>query len=193
MKEEKSAHFLDTIGEFSIQEKQLIMDHTHNLHLEKGEFLLKYGETCKDISFVKKGIVRFYLLTEEGEELTMMFLSPYEMVLRIESFLKNVPSNGFLECITACDFVCISKENWLQIKKKVKNFGATIAEHGSLFMSKKLEFQRRLLNNDALSAYHEFMKRNKAIADQIPMKHLASYLGITPSSLSRIKKELTVK
>lgn len=184
--------FLEKTAEFSASEKQLIYDHTELKKFEKGDYLVKFGEVCKNMCFITTGVIRFYILTDEGEELTMMFLSEGEMALRLESFFKNTPSNGFLQCETACELICISKEKWLFLKKKVANFAAALNENASVYMAQKLELQRRLFNQDAINSYLEFVKVNSNIVDRIPMKHLASYLGITPSSLSRLKKDITL-
>lgn len=189
MKRELFIDFLETVSSFSDVEKKLIFDHTTSRIFEKGSYLLKFGEISTDVNFIISGVIRFYIVGEDGEELTTAFISEGECASRIESFLKNTPSNGYLHCETSCDLITINKKDWVFLCDNTKNFGYAMGQLGSMYVAKKMELQRRLLTDDAQSAYLEFLKKHKSIADRVPMKHIASYLGITPSSLSRIKKK----
>ncbi len=187
----KLIDFLETVAEFSAKEKKLIFEHCNSRNVEKGAYLLSLGEVCNEVNFIIKGVVRFYILNDSGEELTTAFLSEGEIASRTESFLKGVPSNGYLRCETNCEFVTINRKSWNVLCEHTKNFGYAMGQIVSLSISKKMEMQRRILNEDARNSYVDFIKMHENVANRVNMKHIASYLGITPSSLSRIKKEIT--
>jgi CRP/FNR family transcriptional regulator, anaerobic regulatory protein len=183
--------FLENMTELTEDDKSLIFQYTEEKRANKGDFLLEFGQTCTELHFVLSGVIRFYILNDKGEELTTVFIGESEIATRLESFLRGVPSNGYLQCETPCHLITISKQNWNIIAEKSSNISIAMANLATIYLSKKLEIQRRLLTSDARSAYLEFMKFHCDLAERIPMKHISSYLGITPSSLSRIKKEIT--
>lgn len=191
MKNEKLIGFLENVASFSSKEKILILNCLEERKKQKGDFLLEMGQISTEIHFVTKGVVRFFIISEKGEELTTAFISEDEVAVRIESFLRNSPSNGFLQCETSCEFITITKDNWNYLCAETKNFGYAMTQLASIYVAKKMEIQRRLLTADAHSAYMDFLKYHGNIADRVPLKHISSYLGITPSSLSRIKKDIT--
>ncbi len=187
----KLINFLEELTPLSETEKKLLIDLCEVKQSEKGDHILEYGQICTEMYFVTSGVVRFYILNDKGEELTNAFIGESEVATRLESFLRGIPSNGYLQCETHCHFITISKKNWNIITEKSKNICITMASLATIYVARKLEMQRRLLTEDGRSAYLDFMKFYENVADRIPMKHISSYLGITPSSLSRIKKELT--
>jgi len=191
MKKLKFIDFLEQVCSFTAKEKELIIHASEIQTLSKGQYLLEMNEVCKHVHFVLKGVIRFYILNDKGDELTTTFLSEGELVARIESFLKNAPSNGYLQCETSCELISISKENYVELYKISKRFGYAMSQLVSLSVAKKMEIQRRLLTEDGKESFLDFNKFHKNIANRIPSNHIASYLGMTPSSLSRVKKELT--
>ena len=191
MKRDKLLSLLEEHAEFSASEKSLIFEALEIIVVNKGEFLLKYDEICQQVHFVLEGVVRCFILNEKGEELTTTFISEGEMTTRIESFFTQTPSSGYLQCETDCELISISKEKWDFLCRNTKNFGNAIGQFATICMAQKLEIQRRLLMLEAKDAYLDFIKFHEKIIDRVPMNHISSYLGITPSSLSRIKKEIT--
>lgn len=191
MKKKVLLDFLENVSTFSQQELNLIDQHSTTKHYKKGSFITSYGEICNEVSLVLQGVIRFYILNEQGDEMTTAFILRGELAARIESFLKQSPSNGYLVCETDCDLITISKENWDFLCQNTKNFGFALTQYGAIGVAQKLEFQRRLLNLDARSAYLEFAQRHQHVIDQVPLKHIANYLGITPSSLSRVRNNLS--
>ncbi len=156
----------------------------------KKSTILKAGETEKHLSFIDEGITRFYVPKEEydftiGFTFTNSFFSVYD------SFLRQSPSAYTAEAITDTTLWRLSYDD-LQIvytETKVGNLiGRKAAEELYLFKAQR-EFS--LLNKTAKERYLDLFENRPELIRQIPLKYIASYIGITPQALSRIRKEIS--
>jgi len=152
--------------------------------------ILKEGFVADRFFFLKKGLVRVYCISEDGNELTSDIISASNFVTSFESFRKATPSKVIVEAVVDCELLMILKIDYIKLFKEIENwqkFCNSIYE-GYLFRSSRRI--NTLKNLSAKERYLDFLKFNKAIIKDIPVKHLASYLGVKPQSLSRIRKEV---
>lgn len=161
--------------------------------LKRGDFLLRPGEEVKDIFYIHDGCLRTFFLDNEGKEHTLQFaikgwwISDYIALFNESS--KGAVS--YIECIKNATLVKISKKDFDNICLEIPRV--------SQFHIKKLEsafasFHRQLLGNLNLSAkdrYIQFVKNYPEIEQNVKNYHIASFLGITSESLSRIRKEIS--
>ena len=159
--------------------------------LEKGDYLLRNGETCRTDNFVVKGTLKaFYINPETGKEEILYFAIENWWATDIESFQKQKPSIYSIQAIEKTKLLQIHHDSFQVMLKqipKLERFFRIILENylGSL--------QRRIILNNVLDAeqrYLEFLENYPEIAKKVPNYLIASYLGITAEFLSRIRKKL---
>jgi CRP-like cAMP-binding protein len=152
--------------------------------------LLREGEIAKKIFFVKKGCLRIYT-NYDGKEITFQFFFENEAVASIESLRQNKPSSLSIEAIERSTLLVMSKKNFVSVINEVpqaKDFMLEIAfrrfaHYSNLFLS--------FLKNNPAERYKELLKNEPRIIQRVPQHYIASYLGITPVSLSRIRNKIS--
>ena len=159
--------------------------------LEKGDYLLRNGETCRTDNFVVKGTLKaFYINPQTGKEEILYFAIENWWATDIESFQKQNPSIYNIQAIEKTTLLQIRYDPFQEMLTKVpklERFFRIILENylGSL--------QRRIILNNILDAeqrYSDFLKNYPKISEKVPNYLIASYLGITAEFLSRIRKKI---
>ncbi|WP_430612553.1 Crp/Fnr family transcriptional regulator [Flavobacterium sp. JP2137] len=148
--------------------------------------LLKEGEIAKQAFYIEKGCLRI-CFNNEGKDITFQFFFEGESVSSIESFRTNQPSLFTIESIENCVLYAISK-NDLEI---ITETSATIKNQIDKYIFERLIFYQKLflsrIKDNPEKRYLELLKNNPKILHRVPQHYIASYLGITPVSLSRIR------
>jgi CRP-like cAMP-binding protein len=158
--------------------------------LPKMHLLLKLGETEKYLSFVEKGILRFYI-PKEDNDLTFTFIFGNGFVSAYDSFLTQQPSIYNIETLTQTTIWRLSY-NDLQMIYNDTEIGNTIGRKSAeeLFM-KKARRELSLLTQTAEQRYLNLFIEQPHLLKLIPLKYIASYIGVTPQALSRIRRRIT--
>jgi CRP-like cAMP-binding protein len=153
----------------------------------KNEIILTEGTICRYFYFLEKGLIRYYIF-KDGNDITKFFtLAPFCFTAK-ESFRNRKPSEENIEAVTA---VVVWKTNW-------ENANALLELRSWNEFTRKFvhEVQRYteelLIENKTETAelrYQKLLKQHPGLLNEIPLKHLSSYLGIAPQSLSRIRKK----
>ncbi len=177
------------ITDFSEDDCSMFISHINHKVLKKGEFLLKEGQKVNEISFVEKGALRFYYLSDEKEINNHFFLENDYAVSYLD-FLKNTPSRYYIEALEDCELYTFNSQSLQYAYNNSKNwerFGRIIAE--SVYATATNRFESFLFLS-AKERYLQMIKDYPRFIQRIPLYHLASYLGIERESLSRIRKEI---
>lgn len=156
-----------------------------------GEVFASPDRVCKHIGFLQSGIARVYHL-QTGKEITDYFNTPLRnpLVSSFVSFLTQKVSREYVAALTDCELLLIHQEDLEQLYaqfKSMERLGRLLAERNYLLALERIE---SLQNQDASSRYEAFLKLYPQLVNQVPNHYIASYLGITPESLSRIRKQL---
>lgn len=162
-------------------------------HLRKKQFLLEEGDVCKYECFVNYGCLRQYYLDEKGQEHIIQFAVTDWWIGDQYSFLTGLPSKNFIDTLEDSDVLLISKNDLDELYNQVPKFERFFR---IAFQNSYVALQRRILANLSQTAeerYLDFSNRYPDIEQKVPQHQVASYLGITPESLSRIRKQLTGK
>jgi CRP-like cAMP-binding protein len=158
---------------------------------KKRENLIEEGQISKHINFLIKGSMRQYHVID-GEEKTTFFFFENDFSCNYESFLKQTPSDTTIEAMEDCEVLYFSRETMYRLYRlypKYETMGKMIAE--SVYICAMDRLKTFLLNSPE-ERYQHFLKSEEAeqILERIPQHYIASYLGITPVSLSRIRARI---
>lgn len=175
------------------QEILAIIENCTIKNVKKDEFLLNADEYCKHTFFVEKGLLRQYSIDEKGKEHILSFAPENWFVTDRESAYFNKPSVYFIQALEDSTVVLLD-ENFLHLlSEKIENFTDF---NNKLLHNHIRHLQTRinlLLSASAEDRYLQFIKMYPDILLRVPQTMVASYLGITPESLSRVRKELARK
>ncbi len=154
--------------------------------LQKNDYLIKAGSICGFIGFVESGVLRSYIL-KEGNEFNVDFYLPGSFVSSYTSFLTRQPTNTNIQALSGSAICTISYPDYNNLLKtgvEWYRLGKLIAD--TLFL-KKCKREKSLLMDSAGDRYHLLLKTYPQIEQLVAQYHIASYVGIKPESLSRIK------
>jgi CRP-like cAMP-binding protein len=161
--------------------------------LRKKQFLLHESEVCNNIGFVISGCLREYTIDSKGSEHIIQFAIEDWWISDPHSFLSGLPSTYNIDALEDSEVLLLEKsarEKLLDFCPKMERFFRILIE------ANFVATQRRITDSLSISAeerYLKFVKTYPKLLEQVSQNHIASYLGITPQSLSRIRKELTQK
>ena len=156
----------------------------------KGEFLLRAGEVCHYNFFVEEGLLRMYSIDMQGKEHIIQFAPEMWMMSDRSSLFFKEKSNYFIEAVEDSEVLLLSPDFFVNLKKQ---FSGAFTANDLLLQRHILSLQNRvnsLLADSAEKRYLDFIKMYPDIMSRVPQWMVASYLGITPESLSRVRKEL---
>lgn len=156
----------------------------------KNHTLLKTGQTEDYLSFVETGVVRYYIPKEEND-ITLAFVFADSFASAYDSFLTRIPSVYQADTLTKTILWRLNY-NDLQIIYSGTEIGNKIGRFASedLFL-KKFKRELSLLNETAEQRYQNLFTERPQLIKEIPLKYIASYIGITPQALSRIRKRIS--
>lgn len=182
--------FIDKISPMNNSDWQFFSSKLQEVKLEKNTTLLKTGKVENYLSFISKGIIRLYIPKVESD-LTFGFLFENEFVTGYDSFLSQMPSEYQIETLTESILWRISKKDLEEVYERTNNgniIGRKMAENMFLIKSKR---EISLLSRTAEERYLNLFIDRPKLLQQIPLKYIASYIGVTPQALSRIRKRIT--
>jgi len=152
----------------------------------KKKYLLKEGQECDFVAFITEGAFRFYNIID-GEEKEIGFFFPGDFVSNYRSFLTKTPSDHYIQALKGSTVLLLKRKDLYELYDKHKNIekvGRLIAENLFLDVVKRLDsFQY----GKPEERYQALVNRNSKLLQEIPQYMLASYLGIKPETLSRIR------
>jgi CRP/FNR family transcriptional regulator, anaerobic regulatory protein len=162
----------------------------HKLNFKKGDYLLKEGEISDGFWIIESGLMRSYVIDFNGNDHTTDFFGNHEIAIDVLSLFQRSPSKENIQTLTDCECWKIDYEVFQELFHTIPGF----SEWGRLWMTQKLfHFKQRTVEMVATSAKDRYLlliKERPQIIQHSPLKHIASYLGITDSSFSRIRKEI---
>mgnify|MGYP001422114694 CR=1 FL=1 len=171
-------------------EWEFISAHFSRKVFARNQLITRKGETEKYLSFVETGIVRFFIPDDENE-LTFNFTFDKEFTCAYDSFLTQTPSEYELQALTETVVWQISYDDLQKVyaQTRVGNYLGRFASE-KLFLAKSKR-ELSLLKYTAKERYLKLLEEQPEILKHIPLKYVASYIGITPQGLSRIRKQIT--
>jgi CRP-like cAMP-binding protein len=181
--------FIQQVYSMDNEVAETIVKHFEYKEIPKNTFLLKEGKPCNEYYFLVNGFARAFIYDVDGNDVTTMFYTPNNMMCELSSFFKRIPSAENIQTLTDCSLLVINFNELQTVFHSIQQF----REFGRLVLVNAYSnLKQRMLNNLQCSAeqrYKQLIETNSEIFQHAQLKQIATYLGITDTSLSRIRKE----
>ncbi|MFT5513515.1 MAG: CRP-like cAMP-binding protein [Bacteroidia bacterium] len=175
--------------EVSVDDWTIIANHLSPLSCSKNDILTKAGRVEDRLYFMVKGVVRLYYELEH-KDITLNFAFPDNFVNAYTSFLTQSPSDFYISCLTDCELYYLTRSGLEALYKTTEcgqELGRIFAEKLFLYLSKR---ENDFMIKSPTQRYLDMFEEQPHLIQEIPQKYLASYIGITPQALSRIRAKL---
>lgn len=172
-----------TCGEFG-----LIQSFSREKKIAKREFILRRGEICGDVTFIAKGLLRLSRTDDKGNERTLRFATENGWISDRESYLTGRPSNCNIEAIENSEVLFWRKEGFRHLLGQIpvlKQFMKDLMEKSQVVNQNRIFTS---ISSSAEEKYLQFIENHPAIFNRLPLHMVASYLGVTRETLSRIRR-----
>ena len=185
--------FIHASGLVSLETANEIASRFEEKNISKGGFLLQEHKVSNEYFFLEKGFMRAFAFDTEGDDVTTGFYSSNQVVFEVSSFFTRIKSKENIQALQDCNGWFINYEqlnDLFHTLPEFREFGRSILVKG--FAALKVRMLS-MITETAEQRYEALLKTNPEIFQQAALKHIASYLGITDTSLSRIRKEFAKK
>lgn len=176
-------------GNLNQQQIAFIEQKVTAITLKKDEYFSEAGKSPKRVGFVLEGVIRGCYYNNKGEEITRCFISENSLVVDYVNFETNALSSEYLQACTDCRLLVFSKHDWEELSQTIVGW-----DNIKNKMVQKCMFQKSrkgpVISQNATTRYLEFMGNYPSLTNRIPLAYIASYLGVTQQSLSRIRKNI---
>jgi CRP-like cAMP-binding protein len=180
---------IQSLIRLSEQEKEIISTLFKEKTYKKGDFFLAEGQICKHVGFVAKGLMRYYI-NHDGEEKTYAFSQEDQYVCNYESFLPQKPSSKIIQALEDSDVLVISHSDLQLLYASIREgerYGRIAVEAVFLQMLKDIN---SFYTETPEVRYEGFLNNHPDLQQRISQYHIASFVGVKPQSLSRIRKRI---
>ena len=189
----KLSHFFQSSQYFSTQQVKEIVQLFEEKEIAKNDLLLRKGQVANHYLFLEEGFMRAFVYDVEGKDVTTGFYPPGTVVVEVSSFFNRTPTRENIQALANCKGWYITYEQLNHLFHAYPEF----REFGRSILVKILTTLKNralsMITETAEQRYEHLLKSNPDIFQNVPLKHIASYLGITDTSLSRIRKEFAKK
>jgi CRP-like cAMP-binding protein len=190
---EKLKNVFPFFNELSATDVFSFLEHTKLLELHTGDIFLKQGSLKSNLYFVKEGLIRSYFVDEKGEEITNRLRYENQVMSCYEMDLLNEPSRFNLQALEPTELLVID----VKAMRKIVEGNPKLEAGRRFFLTTTLAESLKALDDFMLLSpeqrYLKFVKEHPELLNRVPNKYIANVLGITPQSLSRIRKRITTK
>lgn len=169
---------------------RLIENKLNCREVRENDVLLTPGEVCGEMFFICKGVLRIVSQNQKGNPLTYFFVKENQLCCILNSFNHNLPSGSGIEAACNASLVVIKKRRLLMLYDELPYLRELITGITTQALLDKIELKNSYEGEDAATRYRNFLLRQPDIALRVSLGDIASYLGITPQSLSRIRKKM---
>jgi CRP-like cAMP-binding protein len=184
--------FIDYILQFGNLNKHqidLIMRKATPWHLKKEQYFSEAGKVPNQVGFILEGVIRGCYYNNKGEEITRCLIAENSLVVDYLNFEMNAISTEYLQACTDCQLIVFSKADWDELSQTIVGWDIMKEKMVQRCMYQKSR-KGPVISQDASTRYLEFLKNYPSLVNRIPLAHIASYIGVTQQSLSRIRKNI---
>src|SRR5258708_30922769 len=172
------------------EEKAVIASVFQAGHFTEGDYLFRGGHVCNKLFFIVSGIVRMVAVNDKGVEVTHYFVGENQFCTNLASFTNETVAEDSIQCCSPATILTIQKSQLLALYRKLPFMEDLINQVNQQRLLEKIRLKNIYSGEDSAGRYRLFLSEQPEIAGRVPLSHLASYLNITPQSLSRIRSQM---
>jgi CRP/FNR family transcriptional regulator, anaerobic regulatory protein len=180
--------FLQLFSTIPEAEQELIGAAFQPMSLKEGDYLQRGGQVCRQLFFICSGVLRIVIVNDKGVEVTHYFLKQNQFCTILNSFNTETVADESIQAACDAEVLAITKPDLLALYDKLPYVQTLINQIIQQGLLDKIRIRNTYLGQEAATRYKLFMMQQPDIALQVSLSDVASYLGITPQSLSRIRK-----
>lgn len=174
------------------EDEQIITAHFEAKHFKEGEYLFKgNGLVSREMFFVCRGVIRITSVNDKDVEVTHFFYNENKFCSILQSFNDETPTPAAIQACCDAEVLAITHRGLLELYQQLPWLKQLIDNINQLHLIEKVNVRNTYLGMDAEKQYRLFTVQQPDIAIRVPLKDIAGYLGITPQSLSRIRKNIS--
>jgi len=182
--------FLKGYGKFREGDAELIAAVTEHRVYGEGDELFSGGKICRELFFVCKGVLRIKVINEQGNQVIHFFLKENQFCSILNSFNNRVVAYESIQAASDAEVLVLSRKNLDQLYIQIPYLQELITQITHQWVLDKINTRNSYLGCDSTTRYKLFLSQQSIVASQVQLGDVASYLGITPQSLSRIRKNI---
>lgn len=176
-------------GNLNSRQLALVEKKSMPVELQKEDYFSEAGKIPGQVGFILEGVIRGCYYNNKGEEITRCFINENSVVVDYVNFEANTYSSEYLQAATNCKLLVFSKQDWEELSQTIVGWDSI---KNKMFQNCLYLKSRKgpVISQDATTRYLEFMKNYPSLLNRVPLAYIASYLGVTQQSLSRIRKNI---
>jgi CRP-like cAMP-binding protein len=183
-------NYLLQFGNLNPTQIELIKSKVMTRQIKKDEYFQEAGKVPREIIFLTEGIMRICYYNNKGDEITKYFIEENHFLVDINSYNQEIPTTEYVQAVTDCSYIVFSKSVMRELSLTIIEWDNIVAKITAKGYADKVNKISPMMSEDAKERYLSFLDKFPTLANRIPLSYLASYLGITPSSLSRIRRNI---
>jgi CRP-like cAMP-binding protein len=182
-------HIVNRLGR-EPENLSLVLPHFEPVHVKRGDHLVLAGEVCKYVYYIAEGCVQVYVVGKQGNESTREFYVEDQWVTDIFGFQNQSPSTESIKCVEPSKLLRIHYDSFQQLAQQVPQFAAIYKQILEVSYNNTVYRVNTLTSLDALDRIKWLMDNKPKIMARLSSKLIASYLGISPETMTRLKAKL---
>lgn len=183
-------NYLLQFDHLNTQQIDLIKSKCSVKELKKDEYFHEAGKIPQEVIFLTDGVMRINYFNKTGDDITKYFIEENNFIADIYNYNQNTPSTEYVQAVTDCRYITFSRMAMEELSLTIIVWDKIMAKITAKALAEKLNKISPMMSEDATERYLQFLTKNPNLVNKIPLSYLASYLGITQSSLSRIRKNI---
>ena len=180
-------------AELTDEEVNLYMSFLVRKFIRKKDHLLMEGDISTDVAYITKGCMRRYIIDNHSKEVILNFAWEDHWIGDLESFISQKPTLYYVQALEDCELLLLSRNNFLRATEELpgfKKFHDNKVQRNHYYTLKRLSFAKSATPEEK---YISLMEEQPQLFQRIPLHFIASYMGIEPESLSRLRKRIVIK
>jgi CRP-like cAMP-binding protein len=177
-------------GHLNKQQIDFLLSKVQTLDFKKDDYLSEAGKVPRYVAFVLEGVFRFCYYNNKGEEVTNYFVDEGNFVVDNEKFELQIQASEYIQAVTDSKVLVFTKKDWDDISDTIVGWEMMKANMVKKCLTLAMERRSPLVSEDATTRYLSFIEGFPNLINRIPLSYVASYLGITRQSLSRIRRNV---
>lgn len=160
---------------------------------KEADYFLEAAKVSNQVGFILEGVFRVCYYNNNGDEVTRYFLQEQNFIVDINSYNTGIPSTEYIQSVTDSTVLILSNKSMNELSKTIPIWDKLISKITAKALSEKITRVSTMMPQDASERYNFFLDYFPNIANRVPLQYIASYIGVTKSSLSRLRRTSTTK